>query len=208
MVFWPSIAENLLRNRLSQLPAYKRNAEAFGLQGAYVPLCVCGTGGFAVDNQIDHIEVHTAGDTSLFAKQYLQATQNVTMHRSLFPLLQAIADFYVSRVNSTNGTSMDSKLSAGDCEIKTVIGADEENGIYDNDVFTNAGAIQALETAIESAEQLGLPVDSRWRDVARRIRVPFFDESNASGLPGGALHREFDTYRGNRTYSGEPIHHK
>jgi len=37
MVFYPDIAANLLRNRLFQLPAYKANAKAFGLAGAYVP---------------------------------------------------------------------------------------------------------------------------------------------------------------------------
>ena len=37
MVFYPDIAANLLRNRLFQLPAYKANAKAFGLEGAYVP---------------------------------------------------------------------------------------------------------------------------------------------------------------------------
>lgn len=200
MVFWPSIAENLLRNRLYQLPAYKRNAAAFGLEGAYIPLCVCSTGGFAVDNQIDHIEIHTAGDTSLLAKQYMQATQNATMHQLLFPLLEAVADFFVSRINLTNST-------AGECEIKTVIGADEENGVYDNDVFTNAVAIQALETAIEVAEQLGRRVDSRWRDTARRIRIPFFEDGNPSSASagGGALHREFDSYRGNRIGQGDTV---
>ena len=47
MVFYPSIAQNLLRNRLFQLPAYKVNAQAFGLKGAYVPWEVGFSGGFA-----------------------------------------------------------------------------------------------------------------------------------------------------------------
>jgi trehalose/maltose hydrolase-like predicted phosphorylase len=58
MAFFPEIAENFLRNRLYQLPAYRRNAEAFGLRGAYVPWQGGGTGGFARDNGISHVEIH------------------------------------------------------------------------------------------------------------------------------------------------------
>jgi trehalose/maltose hydrolase-like predicted phosphorylase len=76
MVFYPSIAHNLLRNRLFQLPAYKANAQAFGLQGAYVPWEVGFTGGFARDNMINHREVHVASDVALFIKQCLHALCN------------------------------------------------------------------------------------------------------------------------------------
>ena len=37
LAFRVRVAANLLRNRLFQLPAYKANAKAFGLEGAYVP---------------------------------------------------------------------------------------------------------------------------------------------------------------------------
>ena len=87
MVFWPSIAENLLRNRLYQLPAYKVNAAAFGLKGAYVPWEVGGTGGFARDNRINHIEIHVTADVALLIKQYHQLTQNTSALRELYPLL-------------------------------------------------------------------------------------------------------------------------
>ena len=38
MVFFPQIARNLLQNRMWQLPSYRINAKAFGLQGAWVPV--------------------------------------------------------------------------------------------------------------------------------------------------------------------------
>ena len=57
------------------------------------------------------------------------------------------------------------------------------------------------------AEQLGRRVDSRWRDTARRIRIPFFEDGNPSSASagGGALHREFDSYRGNRIGQGDTV---
>ena len=76
MVFYPSIAHNLLQNRLFQLPAYKANAQAFGLKGAYVPWEVGFTGGFARDNMINHREVHVSPDVALFVKQYLLRRQH------------------------------------------------------------------------------------------------------------------------------------
>jgi trehalose/maltose hydrolase-like predicted phosphorylase len=60
MVFYPDVARNLLRNRLFQLPAYRINAQAFGLKGAYVPWEVGFSGGFARDDLVNHEEVHGA----------------------------------------------------------------------------------------------------------------------------------------------------
>ena len=55
MVFHPTIARNLIDNRLFQLPAYRLNAKAFGLRGAYVPWEVGFSGGFARDDLVNHV---------------------------------------------------------------------------------------------------------------------------------------------------------
>ena len=60
MVFHPTIARNLIDNRLFQLPAYRLNAKAFGLKGAYVPWEVGYSGGFARDDLVNHREVVSA----------------------------------------------------------------------------------------------------------------------------------------------------
>ena len=56
MVFHPTIARNLIDNRLFQLPAYRLNAKAFGLRGAYVPWEVGYSGGFARDDLVNHVK--------------------------------------------------------------------------------------------------------------------------------------------------------
>jgi trehalose/maltose hydrolase-like predicted phosphorylase len=120
MVFYPEVAKNLLQNRLFQLPAYQTNAEAFGLEGAYVPWEVGFTGGFARDNLVNHEEVHVAGDVALFIKQYYQLTQNNTELHEFFPLLEGIADFVVSRVNRTD--------EHGWLSIENIVAPDESTG--------------------------------------------------------------------------------
>jgi trehalose/maltose hydrolase-like predicted phosphorylase len=122
MVFYPDVARNLLRNRLFQLPAYRINAQAFGLKGAYVPWEVGFSGGFARDDLVNHEEVHVAGDVALFIKQYYQLTRNSTELREFFPLLEGIADFVLSRVNRTDGN--------GWLSIENIVAPDESTGEF------------------------------------------------------------------------------
>ena len=193
MVFHPSIGENLLRNRLFQLPAYRVNARAFGLDGAYIPWEVGFTGGFARDNRINHIEVHVAADVALFLKQWFQLTRNKAVLRELYPLLEGIADFTVSRVNRTD--------RHGHFSIETVEGSDEKPHDCNNDIFTNAVFVQALETALEAAVALDIPLkpgrEAKWREAASKIKLGFFE--------GQLLHKEFDAYAGQVIGQGDTV---
>ena len=195
LLFHQPIAENLLRNRLHQLPTYEANAKAAGLEGMQIPVAVGGAGGYSCDASLHHQEVHTAGDTALFVRQAWQATQNVSLLRELFPLLKAACNFAVTRVNRTD--------AQGFFSIETVIGADEENGVYDDDVFTNAGLVLACESALEAAQLLHLPVDGRWREASERIKIPFFSPSPVN--VSGKLHREFAGYRSNRVGQSDTV---
>ena len=188
MCFFPSIARNLLQNRLYQLPAYRINAKAYGLKGAYVPWEIGNTGGFSRDDACDHQEIHIAPDVSLFIKQYYQLTQNTSSLEELFPLLEGIADFLVSRVNRTD--------EQGWLSIETIVGADESTGraTIDNDMFTNACSVFALEAALDAADTLGDRVSisqeqrSSWRHAAAKVKLQLviFD--------GKLVHKEYDEY--------------
>ena len=185
MVFYPDIAHNLLKNRLFQLPAYRVNAKAFGLEGAYVPWETAFTGGFARDNRINHIEIHVSADVSLFAKQFYQLTKNDTALMEIYPLLESISDFVVSRINKTDGQ--------GWYSIETVEGSDEKPKDCNNDIFTNAAGIQALETSLNAAAKLGIKLSekqrSSWEAAASKIKLGFMKDSN-----GQLIHREYDQY--------------
>ena len=183
MIFYPDIAGNLLRNRLYQLPAYQINAKAFGFKGAFVPWEVGLTGGFARDDGCAHQEIHIAPDVSLFIRQYYQMTQNRSALKDFFPLLEGIADFIVSRVNRTD--------EQGWLSVQTIIGADESTGRdnVDNDVFSNACSVLALETTLDAADLLGIPTThhqrASWRHAADKLKIGFFDGAHPM------LHREY-----------------
>lgn len=184
-MFHPPIAENVLRNRLYQLPAYEVNARAFGLRGAYVPWETGGTGGFARDNRINHIEIHVGPDIALFVKQYVQLTRNMSFLRDAFPLLRAISDFVVSRVNRTDehgwmsidtvalpastdpyvfATAARAALTMSQhLHLTQVEGSDEIPKDVDNDLYTNAVSVQALETALDAAQTLDIVLPPRLR---------------------------------------------
>jgi trehalose/maltose hydrolase-like predicted phosphorylase len=171
MVFHPPIARNLLQNRLFQLPSYKSNAKAFGLKGAYVPWEVGYSGGFARDDEVNHREVHVAGDVALFIKQYCQLTQNSSELRELFPLLEGISDFVVSRVNRTD--------EHGWLSVENIVAPDESTGLNDvnNDVYTNAVGVLALETTLDAVASLGDSVSvsqeqlASWRHAAAKLKL-------------------------------------
>ena len=186
MIFYPDIAKNLLDNRMFQLPAYKVNAEAFGLKGAYVPWEVGFTGGFARDNEINHREVHVAADVALFVKQYCQMTQNSSALREYFPLLEGVSDFVVSRINRTD--------EDGWLSVENVVAPDESTGRNDvnNDIFTNAVGVLALETTMEAVASLGLSVPQAkldvWRHAAGKLKLQL------EVFQGRLLHKEYDQY--------------
>jgi trehalose/maltose hydrolase-like predicted phosphorylase len=186
MVFYPEIAHNLLQNRLFQLPAYKLNAKAFGFRGAYVPWEAGFTGGFARDDGCAHQEIHIAPDVSLFVKQYYQLTQNQSALKELFPLLEGVSDFLVSRVNRTD--------EQGWLSVETIIGADESTGRdnIDNDIWTNAASVLALETTLDAADILGMPITdeqrTNWKHAASKLKIGFFEGEHR------LLHREYDQY--------------
>ena len=102
------------------------------------------TGGFARDDDTAHQEIHITGDVSLFIKQYYQIRQNRTELRDFFPLLSGIADFIVSRVNRTD--------AQGWLSVETIVGADESTDrvTVNNDIWSNAVSVQALETALDA----------------------------------------------------------
>lgn len=186
MVLWPPIAKTLLQNRLFQLPAYRVNAKAFGLKGAWPPWEAGFSGGFAKDDLVNHEEVHVAGDVALFVKQYCQMTQTRSALRELFPLLEGISDFIVSRINRTD--------SKGWLSVENIVAPDESTGLVDvnNDIYTNAVSVLTLETTLSAAQTLGEKVSQKrlleWQNAAARLKLQL------AVFDGRLLHKEYDQY--------------
>jgi trehalose/maltose hydrolase-like predicted phosphorylase len=97
--------------------------------------------------------------------------------------LVSTADYWASRV--TYNKDMDRY------EILKVMPPDEDIGIVDNSVYTNAAAKVNLELAISAAKKAGKSYPAKWEEIARKMYLPF-DEKNRRFL-------EYDGYDGHQT---------
>jgi trehalose/maltose hydrolase-like predicted phosphorylase len=181
LVLHPDIAKSMVEYRYQRLAAARQNAFEHGYKGAMFPwesadIGVEETPVWALTGPFEH---HITGDVALAAWQYYCVTQDkVWLQEKGWPILQATADFWASRVER-NGP--------GHFDIDNVVAADEWAENVDNNAFTNAAAIANLRNAAAAARVLGLTPDSDWAVVAQNIPI--------LKLPNGVT-REFATYNG------------
>ncbi|WBA41513.1 glycoside hydrolase family 65 protein [Hymenobacter canadensis] len=188
LVLHPDIAKSLVEYRFRRLEAARRNAFAHGYQGAMYPWESADTGVeetpvWALSGPFEH---HITADVALAAWQYYCVTQDKAWLREKgWPILQATADFWASRVER-NGP--------GHYDIKNVVAADEWAENVDNNAFTNAAARVNLQNAAAAAKLLNLPANADWQLVARNIPLLQF--------PDGVT-REHATYNGEGIKQGD-----
>lgn len=175
------IAESMINYRIHRLDAARKKAAAYGYRGTMFPwesddFGEESTPTFALTGPLEH---HVSADISIACWNYYCLTHDVQWLRTkAFPLMKAVADFWISR--STRNDD-------GSYSICNVVGADEyANGVDDN-AFTNGAAIRALEYACSAAEICHEPVPQIWREVGQGIRILSF--------PDGVT-REHATYHG------------
>jgi trehalose/maltose hydrolase-like predicted phosphorylase len=142
-------------------------------------------------------EIHLNGDISAAVKLVWDATGDVGwLNATGWPLLRAVAAFYVSRLAHDNPGALNG--STAPLHLLDVCGPDEEHDHVSDSVYTNAVAALALLAARDAALALGLAPDPVWADAAGRIALP----TNATPPGGGAFnnsgayHPEFAGYAG------------
>lgn len=175
------IAESMIDYRIDRLAAARKKAMAYGYKGAMFPwesddYGEEATPTFALTGPLEH---HVTADISIACWNYYCLTRDGQWLRTkAFPLMKEVADFWVSRVERNDD---------GSYSICNVVGADEyANGIDDN-AFTNAAAIRALEYACEAAVICNKPVPEIWKEISRNIRILRFKDG---------VTREHATYDG------------
>jgi protein-glucosylgalactosylhydroxylysine glucosidase len=184
LLLHPEIAASLMEYRFQRLPAAIRNAAGHGYKGAMFPWESAASGNeetpvWALSGPFEH---HITADVGIAAWNYYCVTHDKTwLKEKGFPLLQATADFWASRVQR-NGP--------GHYDINNVVAADEWAENVDNNAYTNAAARANLQDAIDAARVLGLTPDPDWTDVRNNIPILRF--------PDG-------TTREHQTYNGESI---
>jgi trehalose/maltose hydrolase-like predicted phosphorylase len=184
LVLHPEIARSLLEFRYQLLDEAKQNAFSHGYKGAMYPWESTTTGQeeTPVWALTGPFQQHITGCVAWAAWQYYLVTKDkVWLRERGWPILQASAEFWASRVER-NGP--------GRYDINNVIGANEWQENIDNNAFTNGMAKTALAFATDAAKELGLSPDPDWMHVADNIPILKF--------PDG-------TTRENATYDGVVI---
>ena len=177
----PSLAKSMVEYRFERLEAAKKNAFGKGYKGAMYPWESAETGVeetpvWALSGPFEH---HITACVGIAAWNYYSVTQDKEWLRTKgWPVLQATADFWASRVER-NGP--------GKFDIINVVAADEWAENVDNNAFTNAAAIANLNYAAKAAALLGIAPNADWAMVAANIPILKF----ADGVT-----KEHATYKG------------
>ena len=183
LLLQPKIAASLMEYRFRRLPAAMQNAADHGYKGAMFPWESAASGNeetpvWALSGPFEH---HITADVGIAAWNYYLVTRDKTWLREKgYPLLQATAGFWASRVE---------RNAPGHYDIRNVVAADEWAENIDNNAFTNAAARANLQYATEAARVLGFTPDPDWTTVRNNIPILRF--------PDGVT-REHATYNGEK----------
>ncbi len=184
LLLQPEIARSLLDYRIDRLEAAKKNAFSHGYKGAMYPWESAGSGQeetpvWALTGPFQH---HISGCVAWAMWKYYQVTGDKEwLVNRAYPVIEAVADFWVSRVE---------KSPDGSYHIINVVAADEWAENIDDDAFTNGIAKEVLGYAIQAAEIAGTSPNPEWKKVG----------------DGLVIHRFKDgTVREHATYEGEMI---
>lgn len=166
LMLQPDIARSLLEYRFERLEAAKQNAFAHGYKGAMYPWESAADGSedtpvWALTGPFEH---HITGCVGWAFWKYYQVTKDKDwLETRGYPVLEAVADYWVSRVEYDTPN--------GKAHIRNVVGADEWAENIDDNAFTNGVAIEALRYAAAAARALGKTADPAWEKTANDIPI-------------------------------------
>lgn len=175
----PQLARTMLEYRYQRLPAARQTAAEYGYRGALFPWESAQTGQEETPLCCLPLEIHITADIGIAAWNYYRVTQDREWLRTRgYPLLEATADFWVSRVSRTE---------TGGYSIEHVTAPDEYASDVTDDAFTNAAARENLAAATSAARLLGISPNAQWQAVRENVPILAF--------PDGVT-REHATYHG------------
>jgi trehalose/maltose hydrolase-like predicted phosphorylase len=173
----PAEAQGCVEYRCDRLDGAREKARKAGYQGAMFPwegddLGVETTPDWAPCGQY---EQHVTSCVALAVWQWYQATNDQEwLRHKAWPLLQAAATFWLSRVSPTpNLANSDPQLSY---HIRDIQAADEYALHVDDNAWTNASAARCLQIASQAAGILGLQAPPEWLHIAEHMYIPFDTE--------------------------------
>ena len=178
LMLHPEIAKSLLEYRFKHLDAAKANAFNHGYKGAMFPWESDSTGRevtpvWALTGPFEH---HISGCVSWAFWKYYQVTKDQQwLEERGYPVLEAVANFWVSR--SELGKN-------GQYHILNVVGADEYAENVDDNAFTNGVAKVALQYANQAAKILNKKPNPQWLEVADKLVFNHFPDGTTMEYTG------------------------
>lgn len=159
------IARSMIDYRTDRLDAACRRALAYGYDGAMFPWEsddageeACPT--WALTGAFEH---HITADIAIAAWNYYRMTRDLRWLREEgYPLIEKVAEFWTSRVDRNDD---------GSYSIRNVVCADEYAEGVDDNAFTNAATICALNAAVSAAKECGLTPPDKWSEIAAGLRI-------------------------------------
>ncbi|KAK3750634.1 hypothetical protein QZH41_012817, partial [Actinostola sp. cb2023] len=164
VMLFPDIARSCLEYRSKRLQTAKNRAKKRSYKGsAMFPWESAVTGNEVCPAEIySDYEQHITGDIGIAAKQYWMATRDTNWLRETgSDLIYATAEFWASRVTFNQ--------SKNAYVIYNVMPPDEDRGVVNNSVYTNAIARLNLEFASKIVKDA--PKD--WVTIANKMYIPF-----------------------------------
>ena len=203
----PEVARAAVDYRFNTLHAAEHDAAANGYQGAFYPWTAGDDGYTGADcygtttDSNDKIvadpnfscseELHLQADIAMAQWEYYEATGDTGwLHDHGWPVLQALANFWVSKA------SPDPK---GGYDINTVQPPDEYHTGVNNSAYTNAAAATALRDAVKAAQAVGAAAPAIWTTVADGLTqtMPFDSSLN--------IYDEYDGYSGEQIKQADTV---
>lgn len=163
LVMNPEAGRSLMDYRANCLPQARQNALNHGYKGAQYPWEADTSGEectpvWALTGTYEH---HITADVGIAMWQYYCVTRDREwLLEQGWPVLKAVAEFWVSRVHRNED---------GSYSIINVVGADEYAENVDDNAFTNGAAKRVLHDVTKAAEVLGKPVDPRWMEISDNL---------------------------------------
>ena len=160
----PEMAKSCLDYRSDRLQKAKQKAYIYGYKGAMYPWESDDTGEEATPTWAltGIFEQHITADVAIAFWNYYTYTQDKAWLKKEWQVFKETADFWVSRAV---------KNQDGSFSILNVVGADEYAQHVDDNAFTNASAIEALQNTIKAAKILNEPIDPKWAEVSNKLII-------------------------------------
>lgn len=177
------IARSMMDYRTDRLQAACQRALSYGYDGAMFPWEsddsgeeACPT--WALTGPFEH---HVTADIAVAAwNYYCMSGDKRWLREEGFPLMEKVAEFWVSRVEENKD---------GSYSIRNVVCADEYAEGVDDNAFTNGSAIRALQDAAKAAAICGMKAPELWEKIAAGLRIPKFENG---------VTMEYEGYNGQR----------